>query len=249
MVLHHPNGATSTKYGKFCGDVNEWERTLISIYTNLIDTTIHNQTRSNKSRTYGAREYYLKQDLVELASDVCCQLFLNAENPEHTLDDHVGIEVTQVVPFDVTQQDQEQRHAKRRKISLSFKSSLIDALKPDYTSQKSSERIGDEKIIPYLQIISRLLTKYPRHFEPPTVDVLFCTILDLIQDCRNILVKAILLEASENVLKVLTIQKRDLPVTDLLRLWEASVNTVSLNQCMKEGNSLIRYVRIVREFG
>ena len=72
------------------------------------------------------------------------------------------------------------------------------------------------------------------------LDGLSSMILDLIQDCRNITVKAVLLQASENLLKLLSLHKKELPAVDLLRLWEASVNTVSLNQCMKEGNSIIR---------
>ena len=251
MILHHPKGASSIKSGSYSGDSDEWKRILISIYTNLIDTTIHNQTRQNKNRAYSVREYFLKQELVELASDVCCQLFLNSEHSEHTLDEHMGIEVTQIVPLDVTQSEQDERNTKRRKITLSFKSSLLDPLKSDYSSSKFNEKFSDVKtgvvdlshlatIIPYLQIIDRLMSKYPLNFERSNLDALSNTILDLIQDCRNITVKAVLLEASENLLKLLSLHKKELPAVDLLRLWEASVNTVSLNQCMKEGNSVIR---------
>ena len=251
MILHHPKGASSINSGSYSGDSDEWKRILISIYTNLIDTTIHNQTRQNRNRAYSVKEYFLKQELVELASDVCCQLFLNSKHSEHALDEHMGIEVTQIVPLDVTQNEQDERNTKRRKITLSFKSSLLDPLKSDYSSSKFNEKFSDVKtgvvdlshlatIIPYLQIIDRLMSKYPLNFERSNLDALSNTILDLIQDCRNITVKAVLLEASENLLKLLSLHKKELPAVDLLRLWEASVNTVSLNQCMKEGNSVIR---------
>ena len=244
MILHHPKGASSSKSGSFSGDVSEWKRTLISIYTNLIDTTIYNQLKSNRTKSYGTKDFFLKQDLVELAADVCSQLFLNSENREHTVGDHDGVEVTQVVPLDVTQQDHDERNTKRRKISLSFKTSLLDPLRSDYTSKQSNEKIGDEKTIPYLQIINRLMTKYPFCFDSAIVDILSNTLLNLIQDCRNISVKGILLEASKNILELYSMQKRELSVIDFLRLWEAAVNSVSLNQCMKEGNSLIRYSKI-----
>ena len=239
MVLHHPKGASSTKCGSFSGDASEWKATLISIYTNLIDTTIQNQNKSNRNRTNSTREYYVKEDLVELAADVCNQLFLNSENREPTLDDNEGIEVTQVVPLDVTQENQEERNVKRRKISLSFKSSLLDPLKSEQTAKYKKD--SDDRIIPYLQIINRILVKYSVRFEAKLLDLLSSTLLDLIQDCRNIMVKALLLECSNNTMKSFSTQGRELPAIDYLRLWEASVNTVSLNQCMKEGNRIIRY--------
>ena len=88
------------------------------------------------------------------------------------------------------------------------------------------------------------MTKYPFCFDSAIVDILSNTLLNLIQDCRNISVKGILLEASKNILDLYSMQKRELSVIDFLRLWEAAVNSVSLNQCMKEGNSLIRYSKI-----
>ena len=241
MTLHHPRGARQVKDGAYCGQPIEWKEHLIRIYSNLVDTTIQNQAKSNRSKTYGNRDYLLNTELVELAVDVCYQLFLDTENQKHKSDESGGVEVTQIVPLDVTQQDQEEcRGTKRRKLSMSFKSCLLDSLKVDLTSGNGVEKNSDEVIIPYLQIVSRIMQKYPIGFEVHLVNEIAKTVLDLIQDCKNAKVKSVLLGCSENMLKVFDVLHREFPSVDFLRLWESAVNTVSLNQCINEGNSLLR---------
>lgn len=75
MALHHPKGVSTDKDGAFYGQISEWKSHLMRVYSNLIDTTIKNQKKSNKGRTYGNRNYELRADLVDLAVEVCNQLF------------------------------------------------------------------------------------------------------------------------------------------------------------------------------
>ena len=240
MTLHHPNVARAEKDGGSLGQSAEWKEHLLRLYTNLVDTTIANQSKSNKSRTYGTQDYFLKHDLVELAADICYQLFLSGEN-EHNLEESIGIEVTQIVPFDITQQDHEERSVpKRRKISMSFKSCLLDSLTSEHVSKHINDKNCDEMIIPYLQIINRILQKFPSTFDSNLLDTMGCTLLDLIQECRNTKVKSVLLKCSGSLLYVYNTLKTAFPYVKLLRLWEAAVNSVSLNQCIEEGNNLLR---------
>ena len=241
MTLHYPNGARAEKDGGSFGQSAEWKEHLLRLYTNLVDTTIQNQSKSNKSRTYGTRDYFLKQDLVELAADICYQLFLSSKSNEPNLEESIGIEITQIVPFNVTQLDQEERSIpKRRKVSMSFKSCLLDSLKSEHVSKNSHDKNCDEMIIPYLQIINKILQKFPNTFDNNLLDTIGCTLLDLIQECRNTKVKSLLLECSSSLLNAYGTVKREFPCVKLLRLWEAAVNSVSLNQCIEEGNTLLR---------
>ena len=241
MILHHPNGDRAEDDGVFLRQSAEWKEHLLRVYTNLVDTTIQNQSKSNKSRAYGTRDYFIKPDLAELAADICFQLFLSSESKEFNSQESIGVDVTQIVPLDVTQKDHEERSApKRRKISMSFKSCVLDSLIFEHVSKSNHDKNCDEIILPYLQIINRILEKFPNAFDDKILDTIGSTLLDLIQDCKNIKVKAVLLECSESLLNVFYTLKRQLNSVKLLRLWEAAVNSVSLNQCIKEGNSLLR---------
>ena len=107
----------------------------------------------------------MKHDFVELAAEVCYQLFFGCGQEAKPTESPGGIEVTQIVHLDTTQNEAEEGNAaKRRKIHLSFKSCLLDSLRPKQMPTKVNDRNSDEAIIPHLQIISRMMRNFPSGF-------------------------------------------------------------------------------------
>ena len=50
MTLHYPNGAIAEKDGGSFGQSAEWKEHLLRLYTNLVDTTIQNQSEISTYR-------------------------------------------------------------------------------------------------------------------------------------------------------------------------------------------------------
>ena len=240
MALHHPKGVSTDKDGAFYGQISEWKSHLMRVYSNLIDTTIKNQKKSNKGRTYGNRNYELRADLVDLAVEVCNQLFLGSDQQETLQVESVCAEITQIVPIDITQEvDDEASKPKRRKISISFQTCLLDAI-TDSKTGNSNEKNNDEYIIPYLQIIGGLMKRFPGRFPYGLIKSTAHVLLDVIQDARNVKVKSAVLQCCSNMLQVHNTLGKEFPAEQFIRLWEAAANAVSLNQCVMEGNFLLR---------
>ena len=75
----------------------DWKQVLGKIYSNLIDTLIINKRRQNRHKSSN-KDYALPSDVIDLASEVGRQVFV--ANVEAS-----GVDLTQVVPIDVTQAD------------------------------------------------------------------------------------------------------------------------------------------------
>lgn len=199
---------------------------------------------------------------MDLAAEVGYQLFFSG-GIEEIVDGNTkaqkGVEVTQLIHLDTTQQGDGIRMAtgvaKKRKVDVSFRSCLLDHLN---IKSKSFSRISgqqlenssndDETIIPYLQIIIKMLQKFSvstlrKTTEGLTIDSIITiarTVLEAMQDAKNVRVKSMLIVACEMLLGGLNRLGGKLSSADFLRLWEGVANTVSLNQCVEEGNRLLR---------
>lgn len=136
--VHHPKGAKTQDAGAHAEDWTKWHSLLYNLYDTLV-REISDIGSRGKYHT-GTRNIALKDCLVQLTADICHLLF-----NEETL------EVNQ--SFRTTQMGSPSHGAasKRRRIELSWEV-LRDHLQPQ---QK------DFDIIPWLQIATLLISKYP----------------------------------------------------------------------------------------
>lgn len=143
ISVHHPKGAKTQDTGAHAEDWTKWLSLLYSLYDALV-REISDIGSRGKYHT-GTRNIALKDSLVQLTADICHKLF-SEEN------DVQSLEVTQT-PFRAAQVGSPSHGAasKRRRIELSWEV-LRDHLQPQ---QK------DFDIIPWLQITTLLVSKYP----------------------------------------------------------------------------------------
>ena len=155
------------------------------------------------------------------------------------------VEITQIVKQEVTQvegggEDKEENSAKKRKLEMNFQSSVLDSVR------KSLAQTGEEdSAIPWLQILTRFAILFPSTLVtaglmPKIVQVL----MESLEDCRSSATKIVLLRAWHAVIGVVDTHQMDLfsgrQRVILVQLWDYTVNTVSLNHCVAEGNALLQ---------
>ena len=237
MALHHPMGTrVSDEDGAFMHDRGVWRKQLASIYSNLVDTTIHNMYRSNKNKAN--KNYSLRSDIVDLSADVANQLFFDGTNS----DSQSAVEITQIVRQEVTQieeDDSNENPAKRRKLEMNFTDSILNSIKNCKVKTKQ-----EDSAIPWLQILARLMAKFPQTLASADLLDRTCQILlDCLRDCKSTNTKSELLNACNELVKADS--RQELKPSVVIQLWDFTVNTVSLNHCVENGNrllqSLIRY--------
>ena len=101
LRVHHPHGARTLAEGAMWVDQAQWCHQLVRLLQNLVETTIGNRLRQNKTRgAKTAAAYELAAELVDLAADIYRQTLAIvgssealAEGPADALCD-----VTQIVP-------------------------------------------------------------------------------------------------------------------------------------------------------
>ena len=84
------------------------------------------------------------------------------------------------------------------------------------------------------------MKRFPGRFPYGLIKSAAHVLLDVIQDARNVKVKSAVLQCCSNMLQVHNTLGKDFPAEQFIRLWEAAANAVSLNQCVIEGNFLLR---------
>ncbi|XP_034265463.1 LOW QUALITY PROTEIN: serine-protein kinase ATM [Pantherophis guttatus] len=139
ICVHHPNGAKTQEEGAYSSA--KWQNTLYNLYDLLANeiTLISNRGKYSS----GSHSIVLKDNLVELMADSCHQVFT---------EDAKVLDVTQ--SYAITQQEDGDGEgpSKRRKIELGWEV-IQEHL------QKSQNSFD---VIPWLQITTRLVSKYPR---------------------------------------------------------------------------------------
>uniref|UniRef100_A0A8D2J9V7 non-specific serine/threonine protein kinase n=1 Tax=Varanus komodoensis TaxID=61221 RepID=A0A8D2J9V7_VARKO len=160
--VHHPNGAKTGERG-IC-DSAKWQSILYNLYDLLVNEI--NLIGSRGKYSSGSRGTAVKDNLVELMADICHQVF--AEETK-------VLEITQ--SYTVTQRDSGNGEgpSKRRRIELGWEV-IWDNL------QKSQNNFD---VIPWLQITTRLLSKYPMSLSHSDLPLLLSILYQLLPQQRQ----------------------------------------------------------------
>ncbi|CAI5773239.1 serine-protein kinase ATM isoform X1 [Podarcis lilfordi] len=137
--VHHPNGAKAKEKG-VC-DPTKWQRIVYNLYELLVNEI--NLIGSRGKYSAGSRSIAVKESLVELMADICHQVFT---------EDTKVLEITQ--PYAATQRECGDVPSKRRRIESGWE--VV------WSNLQSSQ--NDFYVIPWLQITTRLISKYPVSF-------------------------------------------------------------------------------------
>ncbi|XP_062830674.1 serine-protein kinase ATM isoform X1 [Anolis carolinensis] len=139
--VHHPNRAKSQEEG-VCNSV-AWQGILYNLYDLLSNEVTVYSNRGKYSA--GSRSVAVKENLVELFADICHQLFTEGTKV---------LEISQWHAVTQRESGDGEGPSKRRRIELGWEV-IRDNLQ---RSQKDCD------VVPWLQIATRLLSKYPTSF-------------------------------------------------------------------------------------
>ncbi|XP_067889819.1 serine-protein kinase ATM isoform X3 [Heterodontus francisci] len=140
LRAHHPKGAKTQEKGAFAADWLKWQNLLYSLYEAIVSEVSHIGSRGKYSA--GMRHVAVKDNLVDLAADICHQLFGQDSK----------VFVSSVTDVDSPQSPSHQgTPSKRRRVELGWEV-VRDGL------QKSQ---NDFDMVPWLQITAVLVAKYP----------------------------------------------------------------------------------------
>ncbi|XP_061072259.1 serine-protein kinase ATM isoform X8 [Conger conger] len=141
MRLHHPKGAQTEATGAHAEDWRKWQGLLYSLYEALVGEI--SQIGSRGKYVTGSRHIAVKENLIELTADICHQLFGRGTQVLEGTTPHLK----------GAQQDSPQgTPSKRRRMELGWEV-IRDHLQPNQE---------DFDIIPWLQISSVLVSRYPQ---------------------------------------------------------------------------------------
>uniref|UniRef100_A0A8C3VYE6 Serine-protein kinase ATM n=1 Tax=Catagonus wagneri TaxID=51154 RepID=A0A8C3VYE6_9CETA len=138
IYIHHPKGAKTQEKGAY--ESAKWKSILYNLYDLLVNEISHIGSRGKYSS--GSRNIAVKENLIDLMADICHQVFN---------EDTRSLEISQ--SYTTTQREFSDFSApcKKRKIELGW-GVIKDHL------QKSQ---NDFDIVPWLQIATQLISKYP----------------------------------------------------------------------------------------
>ncbi|XP_069747371.1 serine-protein kinase ATM isoform X3 [Narcine bancroftii] len=140
LQAHHPKGTKSLEKGAFAADWLNWQNLLYNLYEAIVSEVSHIRSRGKYSA--GVRHVAIKENLVNLAADICHQLFGHDSR----------MFVSSISNMDAPQSPSHLGSSSKRKfIELGWEV-IRDGL------QKSEK---DFDMIPWLQIITVLVAKYP----------------------------------------------------------------------------------------
>ncbi|NWS93822.1 ATM kinase, partial [Mionectes macconnelli] len=220
--LHHPKGAKTQGRGAY--DLTKWQSILHNLYDLLVNEI--NLISSRGRYSSGSRKIAVKENLIELMADICHQVFT---------EDTKVLEITQ--SYAVTQREPTEDTVpnKRRRIELGWEV-IRDNMQ---ISQK------DFDVIPWLQITTQLISKYPMSLPSSELPPLLNVLLQLLPQQRRG-------ERTRYVLKCLTEvalcqnQKTDLKSAQKLELqrtwakiWTLTIRSVSFQQVEVESFGLL----------
>ncbi|XP_021062119.1 serine-protein kinase ATM [Mus pahari] len=137
IYIHHPQGAKTPEKGAY--ESMKWKSILYNLYDLLVNEISHIGSRGKYSS--GSRNIAVKENLIDLMADICYQLF-DADTR--------SVEISQSYATQRESTDYS-KPCKRRKIDIGW-----EVIK-DYL-QKSQ---NDFDLVPWLQITTRLISKYP----------------------------------------------------------------------------------------
>ncbi|KAM9318497.1 serine-protein kinase ATM [Pholidichthys leucotaenia] len=142
ISFHHPRGVKTQDTGAHAEDWAKWKSLLYSLYDALVREISHIGSRGKYAT--GTRHIAVKESLIELTADICHQLFNDGS------DTHI-LEITQPSYKPQMSSPSHGAASKRRRIEMGWEI-LRDHLQPQHS---------DFDVIPWLQIITVLTSKYP----------------------------------------------------------------------------------------
>ncbi|XP_071112563.1 serine-protein kinase ATM-like [Haliotis cracherodii] len=159
MQAHHPGGVKTPETGELTLDKELWRSHLRKLYE-VMYTDLQEMGGRNRFTT-GTREAVLKAAYVDLAADVCNQLFTESSQT---------IEVTQMSMLG----DGDTPRKKRR-----LESGWTVVRDTMYNTGCSHQ------VIPWLQLVTRLVEKYPSSVPEDELLPLLQCLHKLLNDCRR----------------------------------------------------------------
>ncbi|KAM6448107.1 serine-protein kinase ATM isoform 1-T2 [Liasis olivaceus] len=222
ICVHHPNGAKTQEEGAYSSA--KWQNTLYNLYDLLANEITLISSRGKYSS--GSRSIVLKDNLVELMADSCHQVF--------TQDTRV-LEVTQLYTVTQPEAGDGEGPSKRRRIELGWE--VIEE-----HLQKSQNSFD---VIPWLQITTRLVSKYPRSLPDNELTHLLNILYQLLPQQRRGERTPYVLRCLKEV-ALCQSQKIDLNVTQKLELqrawskiWSLVDRSLNLRQTEMESFELL----------
>ncbi|XP_066845922.1 serine-protein kinase ATM isoform X1 [Anser cygnoides] len=218
--MHHPKGAKSQEKGAY--DSKKWQSILHNLYDLLVNEI--NLIGSRGRYSSGSRTTAVKENLIGLMADICHQVFT---------EDTKVLEVTQ--SYTISQSSDETVPSKRRRIELDW-----EVIRENL--QRSQK---DFDVIPWLQITTRLLSKYPMSLPncelPPLLNILHQLLPQQRRGERTPYVLKCLKEVA-----LCQNQKTDLKSTYKLELkrtwakvWSLTIRSISFQQIEVESFGLL----------
>ncbi|KYO44923.1 serine-protein kinase ATM isoform X2 [Alligator mississippiensis] len=223
--IHHPKGAKIQEKGAYVSA--KWQSILHNLYDLLMNEISLIGSRGKYSS--GSRNIAVKENLIELMADICHQVFT---------EDTKVLEISQ--PYTITQREAGDGTApsKRRRIELGWE--VIRG-----SLQRSQ---NDFDVIPWLQIATRLISKYPMSLPTNELPLLLTILHQLLPQQRRG-------ERTPYVLRCLAEvalcqnQKSDLKSSLNLELqriwtkiWSLTVRSISFQQIETESFGLLRAI-------
>nr|ACG68443.1 ataxia telangiectasia mutated protein [Branchiostoma floridae] len=161
MCAHHPMGAMSDQEGEYAHDQDVWKSHLKKLYDAIYNDLEHVGGRSRFTSV--TKDSALSPGFVDLAADVFHQLFL---------DQQPAIEVTQMTLS--TQKVGRGPPAKRRRLEVGW-TMVVDVLK----------EMRGPGLVPWLQVLTSLLQKYPRSVPADQVVPLLAALNNAQVECKK----------------------------------------------------------------
>ncbi|XP_038077010.1 serine-protein kinase ATM-like [Patiria miniata] len=231
MRLHHPQGVLKEGDGAYAADLAVWKSHLQQLYELIYDEWKQAGTRMKLKGT-GSREIVFKAALVDLAADVCRQVF--SEN-------YSSIEVSQVIP-ESSQSSSSSRPfpqggggAKRRKVEPGW-SMLRDTVA---TLGQSAN------VTPWLQLMRALLHKYPTSLPEDQLLPLVSSLQQVQAETKRAEIQTWILQTLQ-ALVVCKCERRNLPTgmrmalhTEWTKVWSCVIRTISLHTAESDGFDLL----------
>uniref|UniRef100_A0A7M4F6F5 non-specific serine/threonine protein kinase n=1 Tax=Crocodylus porosus TaxID=8502 RepID=A0A7M4F6F5_CROPO len=225
VQIHHPKGAKIQEKGAY--ESAKWQSILHNLYDLLMNEISLIGSRGKYSS--GSRNIAVKENLIELMADICHQVFT---------EDTKVLEISQ--SYAITQREAGDRTApsKRRRIELGW-----EVIRGNL--QRSQ---NDFDVIPWLQIATRLISKYPMSLPTNELPLLLTILHQLLPQQRRG-------ERTPYVLRCLAEvalcqnQKSDLKSSLNLELqrvwtkiWSLTVRSISFQQIETESFGLLRAI-------
>ncbi|XP_037361576.1 serine-protein kinase ATM [Talpa occidentalis] len=162
IYIHHPKGAKTQEKGAY--ESTKWKSILYNLYDLLVNEISHIGSRGKYSS--GSRNIAVKENLIELMADICHQVFS---------EDSKSLEITQ--SYTITQRDFNDYSSpcKKKKIELGW-----EVIKDNL--QKSQ---NDFHLIPWLQIVTQLISKYPASLPNSEMSSLLMILCQLLPQQRR----------------------------------------------------------------